>query len=85
MKKRYIFILFVYFFFNSYLNAQIELTHNVGNEVINTGMFSCPEPEYFARTFTLQDFGIALGSEFETLDSYLLNGNISQHLLNSLY
>ena len=65
MKKRYIFILFVYFFFNSYLNAQIELTHNVGNEVINTGMFSCPEPEYFARTFTLQDFGIALGSEFE--------------------
>lgn len=44
--------------------SQIELTHNVGEELINTSMFSCTSSyQYWSRTFTLSDFGITAEEE----------------------
>lgn len=46
------------------LHAQITLTHNVGNTPITTDMTSCEREEYWARTFTLSEFGISTTEQF---------------------
>ncbi len=62
MKKRILFILFFCFSLLSF--SQITLTHNVGNTPIVTGMSNCEDEEYWARTFTLSDFGITTSEQF---------------------
>jgi len=44
------------------VTAQVTLTHNVG-EIVPSNLFSC-SPSDMARTFTLQDFGVADNVEF---------------------
>ncbi|WP_232829192.1 T9SS type B sorting domain-containing protein [Aureibaculum luteum] len=54
----------VFFSFNFVSYAQITLTHNIGTTPIETGMPSCDYDEYWARTFTLSDFGITTTDQF---------------------
>ncbi|TYP99856.1 gliding motility-associated-like protein [Tenacibaculum adriaticum] len=49
------------------INAQITLTHNIGNNPIKTDITTCEYEEYWARTFTLSDFGIS------TTDQFIIN------------
>jgi len=44
--------------------AQITLTHNVGNNPVKTDITTCEYEEYWARTFTLSDFGISTTDQF---------------------
>jgi len=46
----------VKFYFNG--SSQITLSHNIGTITIKTGWTFCEDEEYWARTFTLSDFGI---------------------------
>ena len=46
------------------LDAQITLTHNIGNTPVSTDMTSCEREEYWARTFTLSEFGISTTEQF---------------------
>lgn len=54
------------------VNSQIKLTHNAGAGPLETIMFTCVEDEYWARTYILEDFGVAIDSE-----SYVLKGEIA--------
>ena len=47
-----------------FIDAQITLTHNVGNNPVKTDITSCDYEEYWARTFTLSDFGISTDDQF---------------------
>lgn len=60
------FSVFIVLFFisNFHSNAQITLTNNVGNTLIETGMVSCEEDEVWARIFRLSDFGISANEQF---------------------
>ncbi|MEN3323034.1 T9SS type B sorting domain-containing protein [Mariniflexile soesokkakense] len=44
--------------------TQITLSHNVGNMPIDTGMPNCEYDEYWARVFTLSEFGISTAEQF---------------------
>ena len=46
------------------IDAQITLTHNIGTTPIKTDIASCEDEEYWARTFTLSDFGISTSDQF---------------------
>lgn len=46
------------------IDAQITLTHNIGNKPIKTDITSCEYEEYWARTFTFSDFGISTADQF---------------------
>ncbi|XMO84966.1 T9SS type B sorting domain-containing protein [Algibacter sp. AS12] len=48
--------------FNLY--GQVKLSHNTDDKLRNPYVGSCNEPEYWARAFTLSDFGITLEDEF---------------------
>ena len=63
MKKHLFLLLFTFVFFSN-LNAQITLTHNVGNTPIKTDWVSCDDEESWARTFTLSEFGISNTDQF---------------------
>lgn len=63
LKKNHL-LFIALFIFNVSVLSQTTLSHNIGDNLVNTGMFSCGEPEYFARTFTLSDFGISGADEF---------------------
>ena len=45
-------------------NAQIKLTHNIGENLIETDMPSCEEDETWSRVFQLSDFGVNAGEQF---------------------
>ena len=61
--KKYFTLFFLLIFFLS-TKAQITLSHNECNEVIKTMNHSCSYSfVYFARAFTLSDFGILAGEE----------------------
>jgi gliding motility-associated-like protein len=62
--KRLLSLIFfcLFFFFN--INSQITLSHNVGTTPIKTDWTSCEDEEYWARTFTLSDFGISTTDQF---------------------
>lgn len=62
LKFKLIVIISICWIFKS--NAQITLTHNVGNTPIDTGMFSCEGDETWIRIFDLADFGIGPNEEF---------------------
>lgn len=63
MKKRLpLIIIFVCFCLQ--VHAQITLSHNVGTIPINTNITSCDYEEYWARTFTLSDFGVSTTEQF---------------------
>lgn len=57
-------LLFLFLLSISFVSAQITLTHNVGNTPIDTGMPNCEYDEYWARTFTLSEFGISTADQF---------------------
>ena len=61
---RLILLTLVYFSCNFVSHAQITLTHNVGNTPIKTDITTCEYDEYWARTFTLSDFGISKDEQF---------------------
>ncbi|MGJ8661764.1 MAG: PKD domain-containing protein, partial [Bacteroidota bacterium] len=67
MTKRRHLIIFIIIFLNCIFNsyAQITLTHNVGDELINPNVGSCSQPEHWARAFTLSEFGITTDDEFQ--------------------
>ena len=58
--------IFLFFLFSSIIcsNAQITLSHNVGNIPIYTGMPNCEYEESWARVFTLSEFGITTSDQF---------------------
>ncbi|MDN3666062.1 T9SS type B sorting domain-containing protein [Algibacter miyuki] len=58
---------FLSFFFlvsTCFLSAQITLTNNIGNVLVETNMLSCEEDESWARVFKLSDFGISNSQQF---------------------
>ncbi|WP_397444587.1 T9SS type B sorting domain-containing protein [Polaribacter sp. R77954] len=61
--KNLLSLIFCFLFYLN-INAQITLTHNVGNTPIKTDWESCDYQEYWARTFTLADFGIETTDQF---------------------
>lgn len=58
------FLALLFFLLTILVNAQIVLTHNVGNIPIINGMTSCDYEEYWAKAFTLSDFGITTDDQF---------------------
>lgn len=56
--------IFFIFFISFVANAQITLTHNIGNTPIVTGMTSCDEDESWSRVFKLADFGVTKNEQF---------------------
>lgn len=66
MKRNQLLFLLIIKIVLSYGNAysQITLTHNIGNDLLGSAMFSCNETEYWARVFVLSDFGITTQDEF---------------------
>jgi gliding motility-associated-like protein len=62
LKFKFIIVISIFWIFKS--NAQISLTHNVGNTPIDTGMFSCEGDETWIRVFDLSEFGIGPNEEF---------------------
>lgn len=60
MKKIF---LFTFFLFCLNINSQITLSNNIGDDVKHMGMFSCYDPEFWAREFVLSDFGISENQE----------------------
>ena len=63
MKKHFLLLLFCISFCSN-INAQITLSHNVGDDVIKTEMFSCTSSYlYWARKFNLSEFNISDNEE----------------------
>ena len=52
------------FSFSVFVNAQITLTHNVGNVLIDSGMTSCEYDESWARVFNLSNYGKTANNQF---------------------
>lgn len=63
MKKPFL-LLFFFFIFYSNSYSQITLSHNVGNTPVKTDWKSCQGEEYWARAFTLSEFGISTDEQF---------------------
>jgi len=61
--KKLLPLLFI-FFFLSIVNAQITLSHNVGNIPIKTDWVNCEEEQSWSRVFNLEDFGITTDQQF---------------------
>lgn len=66
MNKRLHFIFFTIISLNSIFNsdAQITLSHNIGNVPIQTDMFSCETSQSWSRLFKLSDFNITYNEKF---------------------
>lgn len=63
--KKLLQVLFILFFLTfQKLPAQIKLTHNMGEDPIETGMISCDRDEGWSRVFRLSDFGVAPNEQF---------------------
>lgn len=64
-QKNSLFFISVFFFILNSSFAQITLSHNVGNTITNRDIHGCSFGNvYWARTFTLEDFGISPGKDF---------------------
>jgi gliding motility-associated-like protein len=63
MKRTFV-LLFFFFILCSNIYSQITLSHNVGITPIKTDWTSCEDEEYWARTFTLSEFGISTTDQF---------------------
>lgn len=66
MKKKFhiIFLIIISIFGIINSNAQITITHNVGNTPIQIGMLSCESPKHFYQFFDLSEFGIQSNDRF---------------------
>ncbi|WP_026838203.1 T9SS type B sorting domain-containing protein [Gillisia sp. JM1] len=64
MNKLFPAILLLFILSFQIVNGQIKLTHNIGENPIDTGMPSCEDYENWARVFELSDFGITSGEQF---------------------
>lgn len=58
------FLALLFFLLTISINAQITLTHNVGNIPVINGVSSCDYEEYWAKAFTLSEFGITTDEQF---------------------
>lgn len=58
INSKYTFLICCIFSWFYKLNAQITLSHNIGNTPIQTDMFSCDRSQSWYRHFNLDDFGI---------------------------
>ena len=61
---RFFYLLIAVLCVNLKIYSQVELNHNVGNDLIRSWVGSCETPEYLGRTFTLSEFGIPTDHEF---------------------
>ena len=61
--KKLLPLLFIFFFWST-INAQITLSHNVGNIPIKTDWVNCDEEQSWSRVFNLEDFGISTDEQF---------------------
>ncbi len=64
MNKFFPAILLLFILSFQIINAQIKLTHNIGDNPIDTGMFSCERDEGWSRVFKLSDFGVSPNEQF---------------------
>ena len=62
MKNILLFTLFFCFAFS--VNAQIKLTHNIGDVLVDSGMTSCEYDESWARIFNLSNYGKTANDQF---------------------
>lgn len=62
MLKNLVLLLFVLSF--PVTNAQITLNHNIGENLIDSGMISCEEEESWGKVFNLADFGVTTNEQF---------------------
>ncbi len=58
------FLALIFFLLTILVNAQITLSHNVGNVPVVNGMPSCDYEENWAKAFTLSEFGITTDEQF---------------------
>lgn len=64
MHKIFSVIFILFYLYTQKSAAQINLTHNIGKDLIDTGMPSCEEDEDWGRVFQLSDFGVGPGEQF---------------------
>lgn len=67
--RKIIYVLLINTIYNS--NAQITLSHNIGNIPIKTDMFSCETDESWSRVFKLSDYGILRNEQFMITSSQI--------------
>ncbi|MGI0105605.1 T9SS type B sorting domain-containing protein [Salinimicrobium sp. WS361] len=60
---KHVALLLLVLFFQS-VSAQIKLNHNVGEDLIDSGMSSCEEEETWGRVFNLSDYGVTKNEQF---------------------
>lgn len=46
------------------INAQITLNHNIGEDLLDSGMTPCEEDENWGKVFNLADFGVTTNEQF---------------------
>lgn len=61
--KKILPLIIICFLISFNVSSQITLSHNIGNTPIKTDWTSCEDEEYWARTFTLSDFGITTSDQ----------------------
>ncbi|KAB1153350.1 T9SS type B sorting domain-containing protein [Tenacibaculum aiptasiae] len=64
MKKTSSLIVLLYLLITIKMTAQITLSQNIGNELTKINPSRCDGNEFWARTFTLSDFGILTTDQF---------------------
>jgi len=62
MLKNIVLILFVLSI--QFTNAQIKLTSNIGEDLLDRGMTPCEEDESWGKVFNLADFGVTTNEQF---------------------
>jgi hypothetical protein len=72
-----------------FTNAQIKLSSNIGENLIDSGMSSCEEDESWGKVFNLADFGVSSNEQFivrsiEVAISKSYNGANLQYLVYSV-
>ncbi|MCC1485051.1 T9SS type B sorting domain-containing protein [Winogradskyella immobilis] len=67
--RNIMFVLLIITIYNS--NAQVILSHNIGNTPIKTDMFSCETDESWSRVFKLSDYGILPNEQFMITSSQI--------------
>jgi PKD repeat protein len=62
MLKNLILFLFILCFQD--IKAQVFLNHNIGEDLVDSGMTSCEEDESWGKVFNLSDFGVTTNEQF---------------------
>jgi gliding motility-associated-like protein len=61
--KRFLSLIIFCFLFYFSGSSQITLSHNVGDVLVKTDMYTCYQTEWWARSFTLSEFGLTTNEE----------------------